>query len=81
MILLHRPLLEILKEITFMEQFVIKMVREKEDVEGKINHLSKALNSDNSRISKEERALIEEQRSHMVNYLDCLKKRLKLHNA
>ncbi len=62
------------------EQFVVKMIREKEDLEGKIRHLSKALESDNSRISAKEKELMESQRNHMIGYLHDLEKRISLHN-
>ena len=62
-----------------MEEFVKKMIREKEDVEGKKKHLTKALESSNYRISDEEKKLIEEQLGHMSGYLETLNKRISLH--
>ena len=63
-----------------MQEFEKKMLREKEDLDGKINHLSKVLNSDSFRVSDEEKKMMEEQRGYMVKYLECLNKRIELHN-
>lgn len=62
------------------EQFVVKMIREKEDLEGKIRHLKKALESDNSRISAKEKELMTSQLEHMSGYLHDLEERISLHN-
>lgn len=64
-----------------MEQFVVKMIREKEDLEGKIKHLSKALEeTSTSRVSSEEKELMRDQLGSMRGYLKCLEQRIELHS-
>ena len=64
-----------------MEQFVVRMIREKEDLEGKIKRLAKALSdTSTSRISSEEKPIMEDQLHHMKDYLECLEKRIEMHN-
>lgn len=69
-----------------MEQFIVRMVREKEDLEGKLKRVNNALlKSEEIRLDKVQVALLEEQTEYMKKYLDVLNNRIayeeKLHGV
>lgn len=69
-----------------MEQFIVRMVREKEDLEGKLKRANNALlKSEEIRLDKVQVALLEEQTEYMKKYLDVLNNRIayekKLHRV
>lgn len=69
-----------------MEQFIVRMVREKEDLEGKLKRANNALlKSEEIRLDKVQVALLEEQTEYMKKYLDILNNRIayekKLHGV
>lgn len=69
-----------------MEQFIVRMVREKEDLEGKLKRANNALlKSEEIRLDKVQVALLEEQTEYMKKYLDVLNNRIayekKLHGV
>ena len=60
-----------------MEQFIVRMAREKEDLEGKIKRANNALlKSEEIRLDKVQVALLEEQTEYMKKYLDVLNNRI-----
>lgn len=60
-----------------MEQFIVRMVREKEDLEGKLKRANNALlKSEEIRLDKVQVALLEEQTEYMKKYLDVLNNRI-----
>ena len=60
-----------------MEQFIIRMEREKEDLEGKIKRANNALlKSEEIHLDKVQVALLEEQTEYMKKYLDVLNNRI-----
>lgn len=69
-----------------MEQFIVRMVREKEDLEGKLKRANNALlKSEEIRLDKVQVSLLEEQIEYMKKYLDVLNNRIayekKLHRV
>lgn len=60
-----------------MEQFIVRMVREKEDLEGKLKRANNALfKSEELRLDKVQVAFLEEQTEYMKKYLDVLNNRI-----
>lgn len=60
-----------------MEQFIVRMAREKEDLEGKIKRANNALlKSEEIHLDKVQVALLEEQTEYMKKYLDVLNNRI-----
>ncbi len=60
-----------------MKQYVEKMLREKEDLEGKIKRAKKAIESDPFDMDKTQKLLLAAQVKHMESYLDVLKERIE----
>lgn len=61
-----------------MKDFVKRMIREKEDLEGKIARADAALQRPPYGMDKENKRLLGEQVSHMKAYLAFLNKRIEL---
>lgn len=60
-----------------MEQFIVRMVREKKDLEGKLKRANNALlKSEEIHLDKVQVALLEEQIEYMKKYLDVLNNRI-----
>lgn len=60
-----------------MEQFIVRMVREKEDLEGKLKRANNALlKSEEIQLDKVQVVLLEAQIEYMKKYLDVLNNRI-----
>lgn len=59
--------------------FVQRMVKEKEDLEGKLKKLVKFIETPH-KLSNTEKDLLTMQRKYMELYLDTLKQRIRLYN-
>lgn len=59
-----------------MQQYLERMIREKEDLEGKIKRAKKAIKNPPYGMDKTQHALLVKQVTAMEVYLDCLTERI-----
>ena len=64
-----------------MEDFLKRMLVEREDLTGKVKRLGRVITDKPFRISDEELDLMKSQLSGMKTYLEALSKRIKLHES
>ena len=69
-----------------MEQFVKRMIDERDNLAGKVKRLDAFINDTSAQskfkaLSKEEQELDKKQLEFMKGYLSCLQERIKLHTS
>lgn len=61
-----------------MENYIIKMITEKTDLEGKIKKSKKLIENNPFNMTKEEKNYLETQVGYMNQYLDILRRRIEI---